>query len=472
MKKFGIFAVALAAAAVGFTSCKPKDKPIINGELANGFYVSEAGADLVAVNAMDQGKNEVDQSNRPGMYEKYVVLEANKEYEFVNKKGENADRYGSALEYGETLIVTDNTEVPGYKGSLAANTKFTVNEKALYHIVLDFNEDGNLTDVGGAQCIIVPVEWGVRGGMNGWGYTAGEKSEENDAITWTWKDQELPAAGEFKFAHSNAWKINLDIANLVKANTNLGADCVPGGDNIKVEEAGLYTITLTYKASATSSETKDCYSMTIAKTGEVVVKDYSKCELELVGDAVAEQEGAVKDASSWNWGNTLSLGLPTLAGDVYTWTRANVSLLAAGGFKVRTINAEAQGDIAAFDFGVNGENATVEADGNYTIVATVNAKSGENTLQILSADAKAITVTGVVPAEWTKCYLWAWTEAGNIFSAWPGQELEIKDGKVTYTFTPGLTGINVIFSNGDGAQTNDMTGINDDQEIDIAANLK
>lgn len=269
MKKFGFFAMALAVAAVGLTSCKEKGKnqPNLN-DLPNGFYVSVAGEELVAANAMDQGINEVDQSTRTGMYEKYVVLEANKEYEFVNKKGANADRYGSALEYGDSLIVTDNHEIAGYKGFLAANTKFKVTEKALYHIVLDFNEDGNLSDVGGAQCIVVPVEWGVRGGMNSWGWTAGEKSEKDGAITWTWKDQELAAGGEFKFAHNDAWKINLDIANLVKANTNLGADCVPGGDNIKVEKAGLYTITLTYKASETSAETKDSYSMTVELTQE------------------------------------------------------------------------------------------------------------------------------------------------------------------------------------------------------------
>ena len=268
MKKFGFFAVALAAAAISFTSCdsKKQNGPDLNA-LPNGFYVSVAGEDLVVANAMDQGTNEVDQSARAGMYEKYIVLEPGKKYEFVNKKGNNADRYGSALEYGDSLIVTDNHEVAGYKGSLAANTTIEVKEAALYHIVLDFNEDGNLSDVGGAQCIIVPVEWGVRGGMNSWGWTAGEKSEKDGAITWTWKDQELAAGGEFKFAHSDCWKINLDIANLVKANTNLGAECVPGASNITVEKAGLYTITLTYKAAETSA-IADSYTMTVEMTQE------------------------------------------------------------------------------------------------------------------------------------------------------------------------------------------------------------
>ena len=78
MKKFGFFAVALAAAAISFTSCDEKGQNNGGGvdlnALPNGFYVSEQGADLVAANAMDQGINEVDQSARAGMYETQITL--------------------------------------------------------------------------------------------------------------------------------------------------------------------------------------------------------------------------------------------------------------------------------------------------------------------------------------------------------------------------------------------------------------
>ncbi len=356
MKKFGFFAMALAVAVVGLTSCdeKDKNKPNLN-DLANGFYVSEAGADLVAVNAMDQGINEVDQSTRAGMYEKYVVLEANKEYEFVNKKGANADRYGAALEYGDSLIVTDNHEIAGYKGFLTANTKFKVTEKALYHIVLDFNEDGKLSDVGGAQCIVVPVEWGVRGGMNSWGWTAGEKSEKDGAITWTWKDQELAAGGEFKFAHDDAWKINLDIANLVKANTNLGADCVPGGGNITVEKAGLYTITLTYKASETSSETKDSYSMTIELTQESTLPT----TMYMIGN----------DFGNWEWASDGVVELtPVHSHAGMFWTIRHMTTETQ--FKFCATKAW-NGDFKSLGTNegfITPDNAQVETEGIYTII--------------------------------------------------------------------------------------------------------
>lgn len=316
MKKFGIFVAALVA-AVTFTSCdgNKTNGPDLN-QLPNGFYVSEAGVDLIEANAMDQGINEVDQTARTGMYEKYIVLEAGKKYEFVNKKGAVADKYGAALEYGEELIVTDNVNVPGYKGSLAENATVEVTETGLYHIVLDFNEDGNLSDVGGAQCIMVPVKWGVRGAMNGWGFTEGEKTADN---TWEWNCT-IETAGAFKFAHSNAWKINLDIANLVKANTNLGADCLPGGADIPLERAE-YKITLEFVGPAAT--TQESYKCTVEKTGELEVLDPSTFVYSFIG--------SITDA---NWGVDTDFTFVSNEGDHYVFEAKGLDF-AAGEFKIR-----------------------------------------------------------------------------------------------------------------------------------------
>ena len=315
MKKFCIFAAALVAAFT-FTSCEEKPNgPDLNA-LPNGFYVSEAGVDLIEVNAMDQGINEVDQTARTGMYEKYIVLEKGKKYEFVNKKGANADKYGAALEYGDSLIVTDNHEVAGYKGSLAANTTVEVTETGLYHIVLDFNEDGNLSDVGGAQCIIVPVVWGVRGAMNSWGFTAGEKAA--DSYKWEWNCT-IETAGAFKFAHSDAWKINLDIANLVKANTNLGQDCLPGGADIALERAE-YKITLEFVGPAAT--TQESYKCTVEKTGELPVLDPSTFVYSFIGTV------------NGNWDTDTDFAFVSKDGEHYVFEAKNLDL-AAGEFKIR-----------------------------------------------------------------------------------------------------------------------------------------
>lgn len=106
---------------------------------------------------------------------------------------------------------------------------------------------------GGPQIILAPVAWGVRGTMNGWGFTEMEQKEENGTIIFTAKNCELPANGDFKFAYGGGWKITLDDAGKVKANTNLGwpknskKGLAQGGDNIKVEKGGTYDITLKFK---------------------------------------------------------------------------------------------------------------------------------------------------------------------------------------------------------------------------------
>ncbi len=434
MKRISIFAVALAATAMTFTACEKKNggNDADFDQLPNGFYVSVAGEDLVAANAMDQGTNEVDQAARTGMYEKYVVLEANKEYEFVNKKGNNADRYGvPQLEYGDSLIVTDSHNVAGYKGSLSANTTVKVKETALYHIVLDFNEDGLLADVGGAQCIIVPVEWGVRGGMNSWGFTAGEKSEADGAITWTWKDQELAAGGEFKFAHSEAWKIVLDIANLVKANTNLGVDCVPGGDNIKVEKAGLYTITLTYKASTESSAIKDSYSMTVTLTQESTLPT----TMYIIGN----------DFGNWDWASDGVVEMiPVHSHAGMFW--AIRYLTTESQFKFCATKAW-NGDFTKLGTNegfITPENDQVEANGIYTIVVDLKGDKvtvmpaevygmgdcfggwdeGKNAFTV--AD-KTLTATAAAAGN-LRMYAKVPDNAGN----WWQSEFNIYDGKIVY----------------------------------------
>lgn len=475
MKKLMYLAGAIFALGLTLSSCNKKPVVNINDIVENGFYVvgdATGVKDLATQGAGDlsfgNGLNEVGQVMRDGMYEKYVVLEAGKEFEFIKKEGEKKISYGAQLAYGE--LQTEGQPIMGYKGSLVENVKMKVTETGLYHIVLDFNEDGALNNVGGAQVILAKVNaWGVRGGMNNWGFTEGKQ----EGYTWTWENQELSAGAAFKFDYSNGWKINLDDAGLVKANTNLGADCKQGGGDISVAEGGLYKITLAFNVKG--GDIANSYTYTVEKTGEVAVKDYSNVELELVGDAIAEQEGAKADPSNWNWGNVISMGKPAVNGNVYTWT-VNVNLLASGGFKARTINAEAQGDIQGFDLGIDGNNATVAADGNYNVVVTIDGKADTKKLEIFAGDAQGITITGVVPADWIKCNLWAWYKVDgvdtNVFAAWPGQLLVIRDGVVSYTFAPNVTEVYVIFNNGDGVQTNDLGPFTENTNIVIADNIK
>ena len=144
-----------------------------------------------------------------------------------------------------------------------------------------------------------------------------------------------------------------------------------------MKENGYYNVTVIIDAA---NETKTLtYELT--KTVDVAARDYSACVLELVGSAVAEQEGATAD-TAWSWGNVYTMGTPSVDGTVYTWEVSGVKLLATGEFKVRTENAQAQGDISSFDLGMNGGNAKVEADGLYVVKVTIDAATEAKTLEV------------------------------------------------------------------------------------------
>ncbi|MBR5906338.1 MAG: hypothetical protein IKZ51_07810, partial [Bacteroidales bacterium] len=76
--------ISTAAVALGIASCTPEEKPDITGLTEDGFYVALDPSGATAVSEkemMANGINEADnQSLREGMYEKYIVLEANKEF--------------------------------------------------------------------------------------------------------------------------------------------------------------------------------------------------------------------------------------------------------------------------------------------------------------------------------------------------------------------------------------------------------
>jgi hypothetical protein len=465
MKKFGIFMCSLALVGMMFTSCDQKGQGgggdiDIDNLVEDGFYAVGEACPIKDVNAsnavlaqMSQGINEVDmndngktwdESKRDGMWEKYIWLEANKEFELILKEGEKTTIYGANLEQQE--LTTDGSPLLGYKGSLVIGQKMQVTESGLYHIVLDLNKDGKLDLTGKEQIIVAPVTWGISGDCNGWGMTETTPDIKSATeIVWTWENQEFSAGGKFKFKDAkSSWKIVLDDAGAVKAHTNLGTDSKNGGADIIVEASAIYTIKLTYTLA--KGEIANSYKYELIKTADVTAKDYSACVLELVGDAIAEQEGAVADASSWGWGNVYSMGTPSVSGKIYTWNAVGVKLLAAGGFKARTEGAQAQGDIAAFDLGLDGGNATVAADGLYVVTVTIDAATDVKTLTITPYDPSAsIVVKAKMPASAVGPFnAWVWPTGGD--GAWA--TLTQEGDWYVYTADAGVTEVNIIFIEG------------------------
>lgn len=296
MKK--IFCIlGIAALLFGTVGCK-KDKPIdVNDITEDGVYVTGEATGATAVSAaygMAKGHNEAKSNElRDGMYEKYIVLQGGKEFSLVYVNGGAQTAYGASLtEFAPTDfsgIYQDNPADAVFKGKLEIGEKapkMKVANTGLYHIVLDLNLNNDLDD---AQILVSPVTYGVRGGMNSWGFTALEATEaKNEGITYTLSGQKLADGGEFKFAYNNAWKITLDAAGDVKANTNLGVDGVPGAGNIAVTEgAGVYKITLEFKLAA--GDVKNSWKYTVVQE--------SKSETPTTMYMIGNQFGG------WDWSN-------------------------------------------------------------------------------------------------------------------------------------------------------------------------
>ena len=272
MKKIAMFIGAMAL-MFSFTSCDEKQKgpdtPNFDDVKEDGFYVAGAAtgaAEITADYMMAAGRNEANSNEvRNGMYEKYIVLEGGKDFELVLYSAGTETRYSAALADFDVTELADNPPLVVKRGELKTGADapaMQVAKTGLYHIVLDLNNNEDLLY---PQIIVAPVQWGVRGGMNGWGFTAfPEVTYSNAGMTWVLEDQELAAGGKFKFAYGGGWKIQLDDAGNVKANTNLGDKGVPGATDIVVDGAGKFKITLNFTLKGGAIE--NCYTYDVELT--------------------------------------------------------------------------------------------------------------------------------------------------------------------------------------------------------------
>ena len=375
MKKLSSFLCGLAVVGMMFTSC---DGGTTGGGtvtiVEDGFYVvgeASAIASLEAEGAevaiMANGTNEnASNAAREGMYEKYIALEGGKPFQLVLKEGATETVYGAEL-VEVALSGNEQPEITVQRGKMVENTTMQVKESGLYHIVLDLNLDGSLED---KLILVAPVEWGVRGGMNGWGFTAGTRTEFNKTtMTYTWTDQELSAGGKFKFAYGGGWKIELNAladatdandARYIKANTNLGENALPGGADIAVEGAGTYTITLTYNLA--QGAIANSYKYEIKMTAASALPS----EMYMIGDAIG----------GWDWAGDYIVSMtPVHSAEGAFWT---IKPLEAGKpFKfcpVKDWNGDFTGLGEDSGYVVADGNCSVEADGIYMIYVDVKNK--------------------------------------------------------------------------------------------------
>ena len=365
------YAICAVVAAFAVTACKQPNKPIdVDDLVEDGVYVfgEATGFDKVdALLLMANGINEANgQAVRDGMFEKYIVLQGGKEFSLVWVNAGEQTLYGANLaEFtpeATTGIYEDNPATAIFKGKLEIGEsapKMKVSKTGLYHIVLDLNKNNDLDN---AQILVAPANLGVRGGMNSWGFTEmAATTPSNDAMTFTIENAELVNGLEFKFAYGGAWKITLDNEGAVKANTNLGQNCKPGGDNFVVETPGLYNISLTFKLA----------------TGEVANSFSAKVELgeEIEITAPEHMYMIGQQWGSWGWENEgvveLS-GIPSAPG--YFWCTRYFN--AADGFKfcaVKEWSGDFTGD-GTVGYTTHDGNCWVAEDGFYTVFVNGNDK--------------------------------------------------------------------------------------------------
>ncbi|MDR3366752.1 MAG: hypothetical protein LBO71_07290 [Prevotellaceae bacterium] len=336
------FFLALMALPLFFAGCDKDDndnkQPV--SVVEDGFYVvgeATAIADLTADDApkalMSAGINENnEQTVREGMYEKYVALEGGKTFSLVIKEGAKETKYGATLTLSDTLREGEQPAIKVYKGALTENGTLQVATSGLYHIVLDLNKDGSLSD---KLILVAPVEWGVRGAMNGWKFTAfPAPAFSKTAMTYTLTESTVETAGAFKFAYGGGWKIELNTEATVKANTNLGAASADDTKKLKAGGSDIPIARAKYKIELTWTLEKgalgNSFSYAVTKTGDLAVLDPATFTYSLIGNAIYD---ATADTLS-NWNYDADFTYTGKESNTYTYEIANVKL-GTGGFKVR-----------------------------------------------------------------------------------------------------------------------------------------
>lgn len=415
MKKFSFFAAILAAVTMLFTACPHPPVPpttivydgfYVIGEATNVPTLTSEGADL---SVMSPGYNENSSNEiRDGLYEKYIALEGGKPFSLVLKEGATETNYGATLSEvnlanAEGGNVRDQPNITILRGVMTENTTMQVAESGLYHIVLDLNKDGKLAD---KSIIIAPVTWGVRGGMNSWGFTAMNASEFNKTSMSFTVDIEETATGEWKFAYGSGWKIELnEVADptadnderFIKANTNLGAGdkegtLKPGGANLPLNSGKNVKITLNWNLKA--GNIGDSFDYTI-EYGEVVIEDPATFVVGFSGTAFATESewcDPVEGITKAELNAELSNFDATTLNGTYVYTIDEIDFLEGKEFKYRFNGAwlgwgefTLTGDTENFTEG-NGGNIKVTYGKVYKATITVvwdNGKATSHTVNLV-----------------------------------------------------------------------------------------
>ena len=356
-KKYGWLALMLLP-VLFFSACK--DKHILTSDELDdivqvGYYVAgpatavaSEDADNFIMGLMGTGINEKEKERRPGLYEKYMVLEAGQDFEIIYYD-DQIIRYASPLVFDKPFIAYDGNGIQDsvYQGRLYANPgyKMRVTKSGLYHIAIDMNQMGDLD----YPCIVVsPVEWQIP--QMDWKYLQRQYVSKTSA-SWLLRGQEVKDDNkDYKFAWGNGWKVALDVSSQACLESNLGVGMKSGAADIPIGK-GRWNIILTWNLAAGALEKSFSYAQ-VPFEGEYIT-DYSNTVLELFSiesaliDKRADSIGLDEDGTTKL--KAFTIGLPTKTGEnEYRWYCDSVALDIFDSISVRTFHGKASGESDAF----------------------------------------------------------------------------------------------------------------------------
>ncbi|MEO7990458.1 MAG: hypothetical protein ABI663_13010 [Chryseolinea sp.] len=408
MKKL-IFAqlVLLLMLPLFFMACSDEDEgPIVLLPKLDGFYVfgtntiAEAPTDpesRMALAVLDHTKP-AGIDNLDGVYGKYLYIGANSTISFAlveNKVGKvlGADGGGS-MDSAKVVANCPIKDIVIHGELKEGASEISVTEEGLYYAYVNTNTN---------EFIIMKVKANMIGDATKLQWAKGTslpmKSTSKDFTEFEGTNIELYDAHGYRYRMNDGWAVYED-PNIVTLNsmgvfsygtawdTNIN-DIGFFNDNIPHKVTGLYTVNLKYTAS-----TGECEE-TKTKTGNILV-NYTDYSVGVIGDAT--------DGGSFNGDGTggYEVKKPSKAGNVYTWTWNNVSLIQDkefiflqnatwGGLQIDYLGAAVSGTaitgtkvIDATAAPVNGpyHNFHVITGGSYNIVLTINAENEGRTVAI------------------------------------------------------------------------------------------
>ena len=276
--------------------------------------------------------------------------------------------------------------------------------------------------------------------LGSWDTASSIDMTQGDDGNWTLTiDEQFLSAGsfEYKAIYDHDWGIKEYPSN--------------GNNSQAVGEDGNYKITFTLN----TSDTKEPLTCILEKIEDVVISH----TYTVVGEN-ADLFGTpwVPDLTDNDMTENEKTG-------IYTWTKENVTLSAGIGY-YKVVEDHSWKVNYGYSDNIDGNaNYEILEDGIYTATFYFDPSKTDERERLYAEFTKTaelpvimqdFTVTFVDPG-WEEVYAYVWTTGAEPVVAWPGEKLTKENDVYTYTINAAVAPEHIIFNNGKGKQTPDLT---------------